>query len=177
MINSVQKDTYGKCVREELKGIFEEKLNCTPPLIASGTDQICNTKFNLSKDQSHQIFVLFWNNYFNFESLRCKKPCTQTTYEVQEETKADVNDFVIKIIFEPVVHVKRSAYSTTVIDAIAGLGGSVRNLYQFPRIILNIIISMQVSSGRTLLWILLLFVTIFQESLSICQTLQNYPNS
>ena len=127
LINSVQEDTYGKCVKEELKGIFEEKLNCTPPLIASGTDQICNKKFNLSKDESHQIFVMFWNNYFNFEPLRCKKPCTQTTYEVHEETKAEVDDFVIKIIFEPVVHVTRSAYSTTVIDAIAGLGGSVRD--------------------------------------------------
>ena len=92
-------------MRKELKNLFEEKLNCTPPLIASETDQVCNKKFNLSRDKSREIFVLFWNNYFNFEPLRCRKPCTQTRYEVHEETKADVEDFVIKLIFEPGVFV------------------------------------------------------------------------
>ena len=127
LLNFDSENTYEKCVREELKSIFERKLNCTPPLIASKNDSICNKRFDLTNNEGNKIIIFFVTNYLNFESSHCKKPCTQTTYEVHSNTKAEDNEMIIKLTFDPVVHITRSKYSTTVIDAITSLGGSVRN--------------------------------------------------
>merc|ERR1712032_1700824 len=62
-----QEDTYGNCVKQELVKIFEQGLNCTPPLLASETDQMCNERFNVTREESARIFDLFVNNYVDFE--------------------------------------------------------------------------------------------------------------
>ena len=96
--------TYGDCVRNEMKKIFEERLNCTPPMLATSMDQICNKKFNLTKTEDWEIFELFWNNYFDFEPMLCKRPCSQTTYEVDLQQIYEVEELLltltIKILFE-----------------------------------------------------------------------------
>ena len=106
--------------------IFEQRLNCTPPLLASETDKMCNERFNVTPDVSRHLFDLFVNNYINFEPSECKRPCTQTTYEIQAKAKAEQRIFMINLSFKPLVHVTRSMYSTTAVDAITSLGGSVR---------------------------------------------------
>ena len=127
-----EEKSYEGCVREELSGIFKEKLNCIPPLLSYETDQTCNVRFNLTKDESREIFDLFWNNYLNFEPSRCRKPCTHTTYEVQLKQVMEVTGYVlIGISFETVVEVTRSKFSTNIMTVLTSLGGSVgqRNLF------------------------------------------------
>ena len=74
--------TYGDCIQEELENIFEKKLKCIPPMLARDTDNMCNARYNISKDEGREIFELFWNNYRYFEPSLCKTPCTQTKYEI-----------------------------------------------------------------------------------------------
>ena len=106
--------------------IFEQNLNCTPPLLATEPDQMCNERFN---DESERIFELFMNNYIDFEPSDCKTPCTQTRYKIHSNEKAEQKELVIKLTFKPFVYVSRSLYSTTVVDVITSLGGSVRNFF------------------------------------------------
>ena len=90
---------------------------------------MCNERFNVTSDVSQNLLDLFVNNYMNFEPSECKRPCTQTTYEIHEiqaKTKAEENIFMINLTFKPLVHVTRSTFSTTAVDAITSLGGSVR---------------------------------------------------
>ena len=63
------------------------------------------------------------------QNFTCKKPCTQTTYEILSNGKAELNHLLIKLTFKPLVHVTRALYSTTVVDVITSIGGSVRNLF------------------------------------------------
>ena len=88
-------ESYGDCVREELSRIFEKRLKCIPPLLSSDPDQTCNTRVNLTEKESTEIFQLFWNNYLNFEPSLCKKPCTQTTYQVQLKQVMEVAFFLL----------------------------------------------------------------------------------
>ena len=109
--------------------IFDEGLNCTPPLLASKTDQMCNKRFNVTRDESKGIFDLFVNNYIDFEPSECKRPCTQTTYEIHLNEKAKLDHLLIKLTFKPLIRVTRSMFSTSVVDAITSLGGSVGNFF------------------------------------------------
>ena len=120
-----EEETYGDCVREELSEMFEERLNCTPPLLSPQTDQICNTRFNLTANESAEIFQLFWNNYLNFEPSLCKKPCTHTSYQVELKQVMEVTYVLIGISFESVVEVTRSKFSSNLLTLLTSLGGSV----------------------------------------------------
>ena len=124
--DNTEEESYGDCVREELSEMFEEKLNCSPPLLSSDPGQMCNTRFNLTEDESADIFQLFWNNYLNFEPSVCKKPCTQTTYQVQLKQVMEVEYVLIGISFESVVEVTRSKFSTNLMTVLTSLGGSVK---------------------------------------------------
>ena len=93
---------------------------------------MCNVRFNLTKDESREIFDLFWNNYLNFEPSLCRRPCTHTTYEVQLKQVMEVTGYVlIGISFETVVEMTRSKFSTNIMTVLTSLGGSVgqRNLF------------------------------------------------
>ena len=83
--------TFSNCRLECMIIGAEEKLNCIPPLLATHADQMCDVRFNLTKDESKEIFELFWNKYLNFEPSSCKKPCTHTAYEVQLKQVIETN--------------------------------------------------------------------------------------
>ena len=128
MLSSDKENTYENCVQNELKSIFEEQLNCTPPLIARKTDQVCDERFHVSRHMSNKLYAMFLNNYQDFEPVHCKKPCTQTKYEIEKIAGLTEEDYlVIKLTFKPFVYVTRSTYSISVIDTITSLGGSVSN--------------------------------------------------
>ena len=50
-------NSYGKCVREELKRRFVQILNCTPPILA--TSSTCNKRFDLRGKEGQRIQKLF----------------------------------------------------------------------------------------------------------------------
>ena len=126
-----QDNTYSECIQEELKDIFEEKLNCSPPDLAKEPDEMCNKMFNKTKEESAEIFETFWNHYYNFEPSICKTPCTKTTYEVRLNSEQNYDELGLKLTFEPNVHVTRSAYSSTLVDFLTNLGGSVSDFRCF----------------------------------------------
>ena len=121
-------ETYGECVQDELKQIFEEKLSCSPPVLAKRPAEMCNERFNQTKEESEKNFQLFWNHYYNFEPSICKTPCTKTTYEVRLTAVSDYDKLGTKLTFEPDVHVTRSVFSSTMVDFLTSLGGSVSYL-------------------------------------------------
>ena len=143
LLNSEQEDTYGSCVKQELVKIFEQRLNCTPPLLASETDQMCNERINVTHNESKAISEFFVNNYIDFEPSECKRPCTQTTYDVHVNAKAEQNYLLMKLTFKSLIHVTRSLYTTTVLEAITSLGGSVRSFFCW-----NIIDNFQLTKQR-----------------------------
>ena len=136
-----EKQRYGDCVWEELSGMFEQRLNCIPPLLALKPDQMCNRRFNMTENESTEIFQLFWNNYLNFEPSLCKKPCTHTSYEVQLKQVMEVRYVLIGISFETIVEVTRSRFSTNFMSLLTSLGGSVGqpSLLRKPKLYQNII--------------------------------------
>ena len=127
MVNSVLENTFGMCVQQELKQRFKNNLNCSPPLISTEDDQICNRRFNATQNETEELRRFFVNNYIDFRPSSCKRPCTQTTYEVQsrEKLKEEKGHLVIKLTFEPEVRVTCSNFSLTWNDVISKLGGSV----------------------------------------------------
>ena len=48
-------------------------------------------------------------------------------YEVHSNPTAEDDEIIIKLTFEPVIHITLSMFSITVVDVITSLGGSVRN--------------------------------------------------
>ena len=58
--------------------------------------------------------------------LLCKRPCTQTTYEVQQEQKELSSELEIELEFETEVDVTRVKHSLSLWDVVTGLGGAVR---------------------------------------------------
>ena len=124
-------NTFGMCVQQELKQRFKKKLNCSPPLISTEDDQICNQRFNATQNDTEELRSFFVNNYIDFRPSSCKRACTQTTYEVQsrEKLKEQKGHLVIKLTFEPVVRVTCSNFSLTWSDVISKLGGSVDFLF------------------------------------------------
>ena len=118
-------ETYGECVQEEMKKIFEAKLRCIPPGLENRPEQMCNKRHNQTKEESEKVFQLFWDNFYNFEPSICKTPCTKTTYEVRLNVNTDYHTLAMKLAFEPVVHVTRSTFSSTMVDFLTSLGGSV----------------------------------------------------
>ena len=120
-----KESTYGDCVHQEMKDIFKEKLNCIPPGLANGKKDMCNKSYNKTKEESKEFFKPFWNHYYNYEPSKCKTPCTQTTYEVRLTSVTEDRMLGMKLTFEPIVHVTRSVFSSTIVDFLTSLGGSV----------------------------------------------------
>ena len=110
-------NSYGASLKKELRNIYEVALNCTPPLLSeepSADVDVCNKRFNVTEDEGNKIRDLFDNN-FNFKPTFCKKPCTQTTYEVQsmQVIKSPISS--IGLNFDSFVDLTESEFKTTIV--------------------------------------------------------------
>jgi len=140
-----EENSYGGCLKKELKESYERALNCSPPLLVdepSADVHVCNKRFNMTEEEGNRIRDLFDKN-FNFKASLCKKPCTQTTYEVQSMQEIKYPTASIGLNFDSFVESTETEFKTTFVTLLTGLGGSV-------------------SSGRTLLWISLVVVSMLQ---------------
>ena len=120
--------SYGGCLKKELRKIYESALNCTPPLLVEEPSRnvpVCNKRFNMTEDKGNQIRDMFENN-FNFKPALCKKPCTQTTYEVQSMQVIKYPTSSIGLNFDSSVDLTETEFRTTFVMLLTGLGGSVR---------------------------------------------------
>ena len=78
----------------------------------------------MTEDEGNKIRDLF-ENTFNFKPSMCKKPCSQTTYEVQSMPVVKYTTSSIGLNFDSFVDLTESEFRTTFVSLLTGLGGSV----------------------------------------------------
>ena len=137
-------NSYNDCIQNELLGLFHDKIGCQPPLFARDYKNMCNEKFNVSVAKTREISGLFNKiNHHNLKS-KCKRPCKTNKYTTMLiYTVPHPRDTVLAIVFDKTLDVTRSTFSINGQTFLARLGGSV-------------------SSGRTLLWLLLTLLGVSQ---------------
>ena len=98
---------------------------------------MCNNEFNVSSAQAEKLQKYFLQLYLHNLEFNCKTPCSANKFNTHDvhttETKSEVYNLVI--VFDKKVDVVHSTFRIDEQTFLTRLGGSV-------------------SSGRTLLWIL-----------------------
>ena len=132
--------SYNNCTNEELIGQYIDILGCIPPVLGnvfSTTPKIiCNqTMFNISKEKVSKVEKL-WITIFNHNlKFTCETPCTTTKYTTRLLQSVPHAFSAMHVVFDKTVDITHSTFSISEQTLLTRLGGSV-------------------SSGRTLLWIL-----------------------
>ena len=85
---------------------------------------MCNERFDMTEEKSDKIRDLF-ESHLDFKSSLCKKPCTQTTYDVQSVPAINFGHLSIGLAFESNVDLTESEFKTSFVTLLTGLGGSV----------------------------------------------------
>ena len=129
-------NSYSKCARKELFDVFKKELGCVPPLLEQKPQHMCNKKFNFTKSKDRYMDRLFKPMYFHNRKFKCKPPCTKHLYSSRFVHASPSDNMYLVIVFDKMVNVVHSSFSIDGQTLLARLGGSV-------------------SSGRTLLWVLL----------------------
>ena len=130
-------NSYNDCIQSELLHSFHKLLDCQPPLLGKDPKKMCNERFNISKAKEKKIHLLFENLFQHNVKFKCKKPCTTNKYTTRLlNSISQCNDTAIKLVFDRTLEVTRSTFSINGQTFLTSLGGDV-------------------SSGRTLFWILL----------------------
>ena len=129
--------SYYDCIQSELKQTFNKTIGCLPPPVFPEPSIMCNRKFNFSSkgDETKLMLLSLYNHDYKFN---CKTPCQTNKYITRLFDKSNVhssNLTTLTIILDKTVDVVHTKFSTDTETLLTGFGGSV-------------------SSGRTLLWIL-----------------------
>ena len=131
-------NSYNDCVQDELLDPIEKEIGCQPPLLAKDEKLICNRRFNVSTGESRKMARLFKPLYYHDTKFNCRTPCmtnVYTTKRVQTTPSKIENNTYMILVFGKTLEVSHSSFSIDGQTLLTRLGGSV-------------------SSGRTLLWIL-----------------------
>ena len=127
--------SYNDCIENELFASFENILGCHPPLLAQDPNKMCNGRQNLSTENEEGLQKIF-NTFISHNTIfKCKRPCTTNLYTSRLLGRVPNSNTGIAVIFDRTISVTRSKFSINSQTFLTRLGGSV-------------------SSGRTLLWIL-----------------------
>ena len=140
--------SYNDCVQAEVLQFFDKEIGCQPPLLATDPTQMCNKRFNITNTTRVKRIEKYFKllDYHDAE-FKCRSPCSTNVFNtrfVHEEQKRVKK---IEITFDKTVEVFHSSFSINKQTFLTRLGGSV-------------------SSGRTLLWILLSLVGALQVGLT-----------
>ena len=129
--------SYSKCAYKELLKDLREELGCDPPILSADTANTCNQTFNFSETKETKIRALFKPVYFHTRDFRCKTPCTKTVFSSTTiaTSAIEANNIVLYLVFDKMMDVTHSAFVINEQTLLVRLGGTV-------------------STGRTLLWIL-----------------------
>ena len=141
--NYTEEHSYHDCIQKELLNMFETKIGCAPPLLAKDPNTICNKTFNLRQTEDEKVKQIFRQIFFHSMPFDCKDPCTKNAYRTKLTHKIPKNGTSLIITFNSKINIVRAKFSTDAQTLLARLGGSV-------------------SSGRTLLWILISLLGIGQ---------------
>ena len=130
---------YNDCIQEELHDKFDQLLGCQPPLLGKDPKSLCNERFNVSTAKAMEIARLFLRVQFHSEKFKCRTPCTKNKYTTTHLHTAPHPHTMIILVFDETVEVTSSTFSIDGWTFLSSLGGSV-------------------SSGRTVLWILVTMI-------------------
>ena len=151
--------SYGKCLEKELVAMFQNLLGCHPPFLTTRKKGVCNQKFNLTKEDktTKNIYDILYEITNDFEPNSCKRPCRKFLFETQklyENTRHfDINS--IMVVFPKKVELIKTSFLTTVPNLLTGLGGAV-------------------SSGQTLMWLIVTLLGINTAVDRLKQLIRNY---
>ena len=137
------KNSYNDCAKDDLLSFFREILGCQPPFLENNPNNVCNKRFNISKDKEMRLKTLTQLLYYQDVRFNCEIPCTRNKYSTRLLHNEPISGKKLRIVFAKTVNVDRSVYSIDSQTFLTRLGGSV-------------------STGRTLLWILLTLLGAFQ---------------
>ena len=132
-------NSYYKCIKNELIETFTKEIGCMPPLLElSDPKTMCNKKFNVSKKRDKDINKLFRSFYHHDRKFNCRTPCTKNIYTSRyvHSSPSMFKRNTLVLIFDKTIDMAHSSFSIDGRTLLTRLGGSV-------------------SSGRTLLWIIL----------------------
>ena len=98
---------------------------------------MCDKTFNFSETRETQIRDLFKPVYFHTREFQCKTPCTKTVFssKVIATSAIEANHIALYVVFDKMMDVTHSGFAINGQTLLVRLGGTV-------------------STGRTLLWIL-----------------------
>ena len=131
-----EEDSYHHCIQKELLDMFQTKIGCAPPLLTKDLDTICNKTFSLRQTEDKKVKQIFREIFFHNFPFKCPEPCTKNAYRTKLTHRIPKNGTSLIITFNSKINIVRTKFSTDGQTLLTRLGGSV-------------------SSGRTLLWILL----------------------
>ena len=140
--------SYSKCAYKELLKDLREELGCDPPFLNTEPENMCNQTFNFSDAKDTKIRALFKPVYFHNREFRCKTPCTKTVFSSKflSTSSIEASTIALYVVFDKMMDVTHSAFAIDGQTLLVRLGGSV-------------------STGRTLLWILVSILAVSQVSL------------
>ena len=141
-----KENSYNDCIQDELLDLIEEEIGCQPPLLAKDQKRMCNKRFNVSSEEAKRIKRVLKVLSFHDRTFNCRTPCTSnvyTTKHTQTMPSPISNTTFLILVFEKTFEVGHSSFSINEQTFLTRLGGSV-------------------SSGRTLLWILVSFLGALQ---------------
>ena len=153
-----EENSYNDCLQSEINERFIKEIGCLPPPFTPDLDNMCNERFNLSRSKEDKIFDLVHQLGFQDWESKCRIPCTRSKYTKRYLAKESSSYPVLNLVFDRTVEVTHSTFSMNEQTLLTKLGGAV-------------------SSGRTLLWILVSILGAYQvipESLSIFQNCTIY---
>ena len=138
--NYSKEKTYRQCMEEQLVEYFHNLIGCHPPLISSKKQGVCNTKFDLNKDDIHakEIQNILQEVIDGYESKTCKPPCQKYVFETDKlyEMRDDNYENEVRIVFSKKVEHTKTYFLIKIPDFLTRIGGAV-------------------AGGRTLMWLLL----------------------
>ena len=129
-------NSFNDCTQNELLSSIHNILGCTPPLLGTDSERTCNETFNLSREKEKDIERLFLPIYQHDVRFKCRTPCITDKYNTRLLHNAPHTETIILVVFDRTLSVAHSSFSINSQTFLTRLGGSV-------------------SSGRTLLWVLL----------------------
>ena len=138
-------NSYHKCVKKDLINTFTKEIGCVPPLLEDDPKLICNRKFNVPKKRDNEINKIFRSFYYHDRKFNCRTPCTKNIYTSRfvHSAPSRFKSNTLVLIFDKTIEVGRSSFSIDGQTLMTRLGGSV-------------------SSGRTLIWIILTILSASQ---------------
>ena len=144
-----EENTYNDCIQSELLEIFDREIGCQPPLLAKDPNLMCNKIFNVSTNKAEKIKNIFQQLYIANMDFKCRTPCETSKFTTQNVHTTKNGDHHLIISFDKKVEVVRSTFKIDEQTFLARLGGSI-------------------SSGRTVLWLLVGLLGAFQVIFTVC---------